>query len=173
MIPLLEEFLFWYAMVMNSSQKAVWLLENSKTMVIATADENGKPWISPVFFSYDDSHSLYWVSDKGARHSENVRNRPEIGVVIYGKVPPEEYPDAVYFDAVALELESEEDIRHGITALAKREQAEKFVIKSIADVTGPSCWRIYRATAKEITKREDATDPTTGQAITIRIPVRL
>jgi hypothetical protein len=141
-------------------------------MVVATANKNGKPWISPVFFSYDDKYNLYWVSDKSALHSQNIRLRPESGIVIYGRVTPAEHPVAAYFDATAVELDEINEIDSAIEALAKRQQDEKFVIKSAADVTGSACWRIYKATPKEISVRDDAVDPLTGQAITIRKPVK-
>lgn len=158
---------------MSPTEKVKYLIENNTTMIIATANADGKPWISPVFFSYDDQFNLYWVSDKKAQHSASVRTRPQVGIVIVGAIPPEDYPDAAYFDAEAIELNNETDIKQGMTALAKRHQADKFVIKTPADASGDACWRIYKATYKEVSKREDDVDHDTGQAITVRMPVKL
>lgn len=158
---------------MKPVAKVLWLLENSKTMVVATADLNGKPWISPVFFSYDDEHNLYWISDKNARHSKNINSRPEVGIVIIGKIPSEAYPDAVYVDGLAAELAIDSEINKGIAAMSRRAQDEKFIIHSSADITGSASWRLYKVTPREITKREDAYDESTGQAITIRVPIDL
>lgn len=158
---------------MNAEEKIAWLLQNNRTMVLATADRGGRPWISPLFYTFDNKVNLYWVSDKDALHSECVRSNPRVGIVIYGKIPPEEYPDAVYFDAVAVELQDKEEITRAIATISRYEQAEKFRISSISDVTGGASWRIYKAVPKETTKREDTINEQTGQAVTIRASVNL
>ncbi len=90
-------------------QRARWLIVGAKHMTIATADEGGQPWVSPVFYAHDDEHNLYWVSDRDARHSALVRGRAEIAIVIhdtaYGAI------DAVYITATAVEL-NDETARH-------------------------------------------------------------
>ena len=141
-------------------------------MTIATADVNGKPWVSTVGFSYDERFNLYWVSHKDHLHSRNVKARPQVGIVIFGPIPPDDM-DGIYFDAEATELQDESDIKKGMEIMTKSEKSDKFIIHSIADVSGKACWRIYRATPKEITKRASAVDTSTGQAITVREPVDL
>jgi nitroimidazol reductase NimA-like FMN-containing flavoprotein (pyridoxamine 5'-phosphate oxidase superfamily) len=49
-------------------------------MVLATADEAGRPWASPVYYTPDGY--TYWVSSSEARHSQNLAARPELGIVI-------------------------------------------------------------------------------------------
>jgi hypothetical protein len=36
-------------------------------MVLATADESGRPWASPVYFAADEYRDFYWVSSLKAR----------------------------------------------------------------------------------------------------------
>ena len=149
---------------------ANWLLENLVHMVLSTADEEGKPWISPVFFVHDDDLNLYWVSDMEALHSRNVRTRPDVAIVVFGKVPSGEI-EALYVDATAHELEPGDELERGIATFKKREQAPKFTTNSAADVTGDACWRMYKAVPKGWSKRADGTDERTGQATTVRVPV--
>lgn len=124
-------------------QRARWLIAGAKLMTIATADEDGQPWVSPVFYAHDDEHNLYWVSHKGALHSTLVRRRAEIAIVIhdtaYGAI------DAVYIAATAVELSGEVAVRHGMTVMATRPQSEKWKINDISEVTGDGPWRIYKA----------------------------
>lgn len=158
---------------MTSSQKAKYIIENNKHMTIATADINGKPWATTVGFSFDKSYNLYWVSHKDHLHSRNIKLRPQVGIVIFGNIPPNDI-DGVYFDAEAFELEDENEIKTGVEIISKNaESPKKFTIQSIKDVQGSACWRIYKAIPKEITKRANANDKLTGQAITIREPVKL
>src|SRR5579862_8240322 len=137
---------------MNPKERAKYLLEHNNLMTIATADSSGKPWVSTVGFSYDESFNLYWVSHMDHLHSRNVRARPQVGIVIFGTIPPDDM-DGIYFDAEAKQLDDEEDILKGMAAMSKSEKSDKFIIHSIEDVSGKACWRVYRATAKEVTKR--------------------
>ena len=37
-------------------------------MTIATADSDGRPWASPVYFSPAGYREFFWISEPGARH---------------------------------------------------------------------------------------------------------
>ena len=41
-------------------------------MVLGTADEEGRPWASPVYFAADGYRDFYWVSRPEAVHSRNI-----------------------------------------------------------------------------------------------------
>jgi nitroimidazol reductase NimA-like FMN-containing flavoprotein (pyridoxamine 5'-phosphate oxidase superfamily) len=156
---------------MNSIEKSKYIIENNNLMVISTANADGKPWISPVAFAYDESYNFYWVSSKDALHSDNVRNRPEVAIVIYGQMP-DGGPDGVYVDAKASELVDLVEIQKGIQLFAEqRPQPAHFAAQSPADVTGDAAWRMYRAVPIEISKR--ANSVSNGQTITIRELVQL
>lgn len=158
---------------MNDSETARYLIQNNKYMTIATADGDGKPWVSPVYFRHDDQFNLYWVSDKDALHSLNIRNRPAVGIVIFGPTPPTDSYDGLYLDCIAQELNDDSEIRAAMMVLNQGKQEDKFMIKSFDDVTGKAAWRIYKATPQEVTKRADAISEQSGQAITIRKAVDL
>src|ERR1700750_2912252 len=55
----------------------------NRYMVLSTAGADGTPWVSPVWFASDDGVEFLWLSKPGARHSANVRARPEIAIVIF------------------------------------------------------------------------------------------
>ena len=42
-------------------------------MTLATADSDGRPWASPVYFSPAGYREFFWISEPGARHSRNSR----------------------------------------------------------------------------------------------------
>ncbi|MDQ3934085.1 MAG: hypothetical protein M3340_05575 [Actinomycetota bacterium] len=90
----------------------------------------------------DESYDLYWMSAADARHSENVRVRPEVAIVVYDAGPPVE---AVYLTAHADELAGEDEVRRGIEVMGRRDQPDRWRIDGIGDVTGDGPWRIYRA----------------------------
>ena len=120
---------------------------------------------------YDDSYAVYWVSDKDALHSANIRIRTDVAIVIFGTIPGGPF-DGVYLDAVATELSDESDIQAGIDLFkARRPQPDRFQTNSVRDVTGSAAWRMYKATPIQISKRSDAIKD--GQAVTIREVITL
>ncbi len=76
-------------------------LPPSPYMTLATADADGVPWASPVWYATEDGRHFYWVSDPNARHSRNIAERPEIAIVIFDSTVTPGDADAVYLAARA------------------------------------------------------------------------
>lgn len=155
---------------MNSSEIANYIIRNNNLMTVATANAEGKPWVSPLSYTVDDNQNLYWVSHKDALHSENIRNRPEIAIVIVG-INPQDKRDGVYLDATASELTNTTEVPAIIALINNREKDSKYTIESVEDVTGNSAWRIYKATPHSAWKRADGVSG--GQAITTKEAVNI
>jgi pyridoxamine 5'-phosphate oxidase-like protein len=45
------------------------IVEANRYMTLSTADADGVPWASPVWYAPDGPDALLWVSDPSARHS--------------------------------------------------------------------------------------------------------
>jgi nitroimidazol reductase NimA-like FMN-containing flavoprotein (pyridoxamine 5'-phosphate oxidase superfamily) len=147
--------------------RARWLLESQEHMTIATADADGKPSVAPVSFAHDERYDLYWISSKKAQHSENIRNRADVSIVVFVDEPA----DGVYVEARAQELADEAEIERASRLLNARPAPSKFRVDRVEDVTGDAAWRIYKATRGETTVREDSTEH--GQEVTTRTPVTI
>jgi nitroimidazol reductase NimA-like FMN-containing flavoprotein (pyridoxamine 5'-phosphate oxidase superfamily) len=52
-------------------------------LVLGTADEDGQPWVSPLFFAQLGPNRLCWVSSPDARHSRNIAHRSEIAITVF------------------------------------------------------------------------------------------
>lgn len=128
------------------------IIEQNIYCTIATATLNGKPWISPVFFGYDEKFNIYWISNKDSFHSKLILENPNVSIVIFNSQEPEGEGDAVYMEANAVELTDLEEIEKGIEVRDRRAKVEKYKVKKIDDVTGGAVWRIYRATPSKIYK---------------------
>jgi uncharacterized protein YhbP (UPF0306 family) len=115
-------------------------------MVLATADENGRPWASPVYFAHDGYGDLYWVSKPEAEHSRNIERRPEISIVIFDSSVPIGGAQAVYMSARAQQLTGEER-ETGIGVFSRRSLLHDAAEWTIRDVEPPAPLRLYRATA--------------------------
>ena len=125
------------------------IIRANRYMVLGTADGDGAPWASPVWFATDDLREFVWVSDPEARHSRNLAARPQLGIVIFdsGQVPGT--GEAVYMSATAIEVpEGELDAALAVFASEARAQAlpREWTRE---DVVAPAQRRLYRATASE------------------------
>jgi uncharacterized protein YhbP (UPF0306 family) len=70
------------------------LLKCESTMALATANAQGEPCSTPLFYLAhlaDDELRLYWFSSSASRHSKNLRRTPTVAVAIYR--PTENWKD--------------------------------------------------------------------------------
>ena len=118
-------------------------------MTLATADAEGRPWASPVWFAAEDYADYYWVSSPESRHSLNLRARPELGVVIFDSHVSPGAGQAVYMEATARELEGSE-LEEGIRVFSRVSEERVGSAWSLDDVVAPAPLRLYRATASRV-----------------------
>ena len=70
-------------------------------MTLATADADGAPWASPVWFAHEQYETFLWMSQPGACHSRNIAVRREIAIVIFDSTVSPHQRNAVYVEATA------------------------------------------------------------------------
>ncbi len=80
------------------------LIDGNLYMTLGTADADGHPWVTPVFYATADYASFYWVSRTDALHSRNLAIRPRLSIVIFDSTAAAETGRAVYMTATAREL---------------------------------------------------------------------
>lgn len=114
-------------------------------MVLGTADDDGRPWVSPVFYATEDYSRFYWTSAPEARHSRNLARRPEVSAVIFDSRVPAYSGQGVYLSAVAEELTGD-DLARGLEVYPGAAERGARVLTA-AEVRPPAPFRLYRATA--------------------------
>jgi nitroimidazol reductase NimA-like FMN-containing flavoprotein (pyridoxamine 5'-phosphate oxidase superfamily) len=77
------------------------ILDANHYMTLGTADADGHPWVSPVFFAAERYRDLYWMSSPKATHSRNLAARPELSIVVFDSQAPVGTGQAVYMAATA------------------------------------------------------------------------
>jgi nitroimidazol reductase NimA-like FMN-containing flavoprotein (pyridoxamine 5'-phosphate oxidase superfamily) len=123
------------------------IIDSNRYMTLATADEAGLPWVSPVWYAPAQYREFFWVSSPKARHSRNLATRPRLAVVIFDSHQPGGW-HAVYMSAVAEELVGG-DVDEGIEIFSRRSEAEDMRAWTREDVRPPTRHRLYRAVASE------------------------
>jgi hypothetical protein len=122
------------------------IVDSNLYMTLATADENGRPWASPVWYASSGYAEFYWVSSPEATHSRNLAARPEMAIVIFDSRAPVGTGQAVYASAVAEEL-SGADLDRGIGVFSRASVAGGAGEWGPEDVQAPAPHRLYRAIA--------------------------
>jgi nitroimidazol reductase NimA-like FMN-containing flavoprotein (pyridoxamine 5'-phosphate oxidase superfamily) len=126
------------------------IFDASIYVVLATADEAGVPWASPVWFAKEDYQELYWVSHPGARHSQNIAARPQIAMVVFDSTVPPGTGQAVYMTATAEQLTDAAAIELGIGVFSRESVRQGVEAEWGPDrVTGEARLRLYRANVHE------------------------
>ena len=124
------------------------IVDSNVYMTLATADADGRPWASPVWFAHDGYRRLLWVSKPEARHSRNLADRPQAAVVIFDSTVAEGVAEAVYLEVEAGQVSEEEEERC-IAVFSRRSAELGWPGWSVEDVRPPARLRLYvaRATA--------------------------
>jgi Pyridoxamine 5'-phosphate oxidase len=124
------------------------IIESNLYMVIGTANEAGRPWVSPVYYAPAGYTEFHWVSAPETTHSRNLASRPQVSIVIFDSRTPISTGQAVYMSAVAEELTGT-DLDRGIGVFSDRSQAHGANEWTRTDVLPPARLRLYRASASE------------------------
>jgi hypothetical protein len=124
-------------------------IEHNVYMVLGTADEAGRPWVSPVFYSSQGHRELFWISSPDVTHSRNLARRPQVSIVIFDSRAPVGTggSSAVYMAGTATEV-SEHDLDRSVAVyndFADRGGREL----APAELRPPAPYRLYRAEVTE------------------------
>jgi hypothetical protein len=119
-------------------------IDANRYMTLATADGEGRPWASPVFYATADYTEFYWISAPAATHSRNLAQRPQLSIVIFDSGVPEGMGQAVYLSATAEQVPAEDLGRALAVYPGPAEPGTGSV--TAGQVQAPAPYRLYRAT---------------------------
>ena len=131
---------------LEAAAKAI--IDGNRYMTLGTADQTGRPWVSPVWYAPDGYREFFWASYPDARHSRNIAARPEIAIVIFDSRAAVGSGQGVYMSAIAEQVsDAELERRMGIFSLRSVLQGDRPWTQ--ADVQPPASLRLYCANVSE------------------------
>jgi pyridoxine/pyridoxamine 5'-phosphate oxidase len=122
------------------------VLDRNRYFTLATADEDGRPWSSPVWFASEDHRTFWWVSRPGSVHSRNIHARPEVAAVAFDSTVVPGTAQAVYLRALAAQVDDPD----GVELFSRAAVADGLSAWTMADVSGEAELRLYRADATDV-----------------------
>ncbi|WP_327716812.1 pyridoxamine 5'-phosphate oxidase family protein [Streptomyces sp. NBC_00490] len=123
------------------------IVDGNRYMVLATADADGRPWASPVYFAHEGYREFFWVSSPEVTHSRNIAVRPEVGISVFDSSVPISTGQAVYVAGAAGEVVDEAAAARALEVFSRRSVEHGGRVWTLDDVRGDSGIRLYRAVA--------------------------
>lgn len=123
------------------------IIDANRYMTLATADREGRPWASPVFYAAADYTEFYWVSAPEATHSRNLAQRPQLSIVIFDSGAPAGTGQAVYMSATAAQVAAH-DLGPGLAVYPGPGEPGSGPLTP-EQVQAPAPYRLYRASVSE------------------------
>ena len=125
------------------------VIDDNVYMVLGTADADGRPWTSPVFFAAEGVRDFYWMSSPDVAHSQNLVHRPEVSIVLFdSRAAVGTGGKSALYMAGTAGMVPDDEIEHGVTVYPGPPERGARAITA-ADVQPPGRYRLYRATATE------------------------
>lgn len=123
------------------------LIDSNRYMVLGTLDPDGRPRVSPVYFSPDGHSVVYWVSSVESHHSRNIAERPEVSMVVFDSAAEIGRGEAVYLIAQA-EVVPDDELAGCLDTVVwtRFPGLRQFAPSELRD---PEVWRLYRARISE------------------------
>ena len=123
------------------------IIDGNRYMVLGTADQSGRPWVS-VYYAASGYAELYWLSSSEAQHSRNLAVRPELSVVVFDPQAQVGKGQGVYMSADAEQLTGV-DAERGIEVFSRVSVSHGAKTWTVEDVREPAALRLYRARVSE------------------------
>lgn len=138
-------------------QAARSIVDANSYLTLATADIDGVPWASPVWFAHEQYATFIWMSQPDARHSRNIAARREIAIVMFDSTVSPQQRNAVYVEGAAAVVPDEE-LHDAVAVYAARSVARGLETLAPEEVSGDAAWRLYRARASAVYVLEEDHD---------------
>lgn len=121
------------------------IIDRNHYMTLGTANADGEPWASPVYFVADGYSTFYWISSLEATQVRNIAVRPRVGIVVFNSQQEPGTGEAVYMAATAAELTGAE-LDRGLEIYLSDAAP---LSKGPEHFRPPGRYRVYRATVSE------------------------
>ncbi len=153
---------------MNEKEIAKEIISKILYITLATASKDGKPWNTPLYSAYDSEYNFYWLSDQNGQHSQNIKENPEVALVIYDSTVSEGQGRGVYIQGKASELTDVDEIEKALGYIygRKNKQPRQFI-----EFQGDYPRRVYKVVSEKFWV--NGSETTNGNFVDIKTEVDL
>ena len=142
------------------------VIDRNQYLTLGTTDPDGRPRLSPVYYTPARYTDLYWVSSPDTQHSRNLAARPEAEIVIFDSAAPVGQGEAVYLGAAATEVPDQELDAVAPEAFRTTPGAHRFTAAELRH----GDLRLYVAHVRSCEVHVPGRDPNHGRGLDTRQP---
>jgi hypothetical protein len=153
------------------AQRARSAVDGNRYLTLGTSEPDGRPRVSPVYFTHDAYRAFYWVSSPDARHSRNLADRPAVALVVFDSTAAIGKGVALYVGAEAAVVADTDLPAQCAKAFADLEAGAHAFTPD--ELSGDEPLRLYRADATSWEVHVRGRDPEYGTGIDRRVAVVL
>jgi len=153
--------------VIKPNHGAQKIIDAVQYITIATVDEHGQPWNTPVAGFHDPLYNFYWASWHDNQHSKNIRSNDKIFIVMYDSTPNGKPTPGVYMQATARELTNEQEVMQAALVFGD----DPYNPSDGKQYLGDKPRRIYKAVPQKIWMNSDS--EVNGNFIDVRVEAAL
>jgi nitroimidazol reductase NimA-like FMN-containing flavoprotein (pyridoxamine 5'-phosphate oxidase superfamily) len=126
------------------------IIDANSYLTLATVDDQGQPWATPVWYAPHGSAEFFWLSRPASRHSRNIAGSAAVGIVVFDSTVPVGGASAVYAEAEAAQVGAGEI---GVfREHARRRGIGEWTESSVRE---PAALRLYRARVSRLFVLDD------------------
>jgi uncharacterized protein YhbP (UPF0306 family) len=85
----------------SNTEKARRIISTNNYLCLATCDQDGNPWVAPLYYAFDDDYNFYFVSAADAVHTTHIVKNRRVAFAIYDSRDPVGEGDGVQIEAEA------------------------------------------------------------------------
>lgn len=126
----------------NLIEKAKKIVERNGYLTLGTTNEDNSPWVSPLYYAYDNRLHFYWVSPKNSQHSKNISKLQIASMVLFDSHASKWTGVGLYLTVACQELNNPEEAMIGLRLEFDRLRDP---MPSVEDFLGDSEYRVYKA----------------------------
>ena len=150
------------------AKEAKEIIERVIYLNVASVTEEGMPWNTPVYATYDEDYAFFWLSWRENQHSKNVRTNPNVFITIYDSTQAEGAGEGVYIKARAEEVNDPDEVARIVKYHYGRKNKPE---RPIEEFLGDYPRRFYKAVPEKIWMNSD--DDLHGSFIDVRVEIQL
>ena len=143
------------------------VIDANHYMTLGTQDPDGRPRLSPVYYTAARYRDFYWLSSPDAQHSRNVGARPVVEIVIFDSTARVGEGEAVYLTARARAVRDDELEAVCPEAFRTTAGAQRFAPD---ELRGDGDLRLYVARVESCDVHVAGRDPVHGRGVDTRQP---
>lgn len=139
---LLESFTMQH---MTPAEKFTHLIKTNIYRTTGSVGSDGVPWVTPLYYAYDEQLNLYWISPKDSWHSKNIQHNSNTSFTCFDSHAPKWTGNAAYMTLTVKELASERDIARALTYIFHRLDEP---VPNSQEFSNNATYRTYQAKPK-------------------------